>query len=98
MTSGVFILDCDTEIFVWVGRKSSMAARLAAMQVAQRFVKGAADRPSWVQLTQIYEHAEPYLFKSKFPDWVRASLKRRGQRLKENKRQSMMTTGHSNVN
>jgi hypothetical protein len=39
VSSGVFILDCYTEIFLWVGRKSAGEVRSAGMTIAQAISK-----------------------------------------------------------
>jgi hypothetical protein len=66
-----FILDCETEIFVWVGKESTEQEKAAAMANAQDFLSSMG-RPSWTPITKLGQGCESALFKSKFVkgNWV----------------------------
>lgn len=60
-----FILDCGTEIFVWVGKESSEKEKAGAMSNAREFLTNYG-RPIWTPITKCSQGAEPALFKDKF--------------------------------
>ena len=70
-----FVLDCGSEIFVWVGRGATEAERAEAVAAANRFL-GDAGRPEWTRVTRLVEGAETAFFKSKF-QWPPAPLERK---------------------
>eukprot|EP01103_Thecamoeba_quadrilineata_P021404 TRINITY_DN9831_c0_g1_i1.p1 TRINITY_DN9831_c0_g1~~TRINITY_DN9831_c0_g1_i1.p1 ORF type:complete len:1007 (-),score=223.26 TRINITY_DN9831_c0_g1_i1:67-2865(-) len=65
-----FILDCETEIFVWVGIESSEIEKSGAMSNAREFLTNY-NRPPWTPIIKVSQGAEPALFKDKFKrgDW-----------------------------
>lgn len=72
-----FILDAETEVFVWLGRTSSRIERAVGKAVGnillQRpfaFEGKRAARPSWASVTVVFQSAEPLAFRSKFPEWI----------------------------
>lgn len=67
-TSGSFILDCETEIYVWLGKQSSASSRKEAMKHGQDFLT-KNKRPNWTPILRIVEGSETALFKSKFSNW-----------------------------
>ena len=72
-TNGVFVLDCSSEVYVWLGRAAPVGVRLAGISVAERLVSVDPLRPRWVTATQVQEGAEPFVFKTKFVDWLEAN-------------------------
>eukprot|EP01102_Stenamoeba_stenopodia_P006568 TRINITY_DN1810_c1_g1_i1.p1 TRINITY_DN1810_c1_g1~~TRINITY_DN1810_c1_g1_i1.p1 ORF type:complete len:998 (+),score=322.48 TRINITY_DN1810_c1_g1_i1:204-3197(+) len=60
-----FILDCETEIFVWVGKESSDKEKVGAMSNAREFLSNYG-RPPWTPITKASQGCEPALFKDKF--------------------------------
>ncbi|KAL6072758.1 Advillin [Balamuthia mandrillaris] len=71
LTDSCCVLDADTELYVWIGRKSTPIERQVAKAVARKFRSNPArDRPTWTPISIAYEGAEPVAFISKFPDWV----------------------------
>ncbi|XP_048575726.1 protein flightless-1 homolog isoform X2 [Nematostella vectensis] len=67
-TKNVYIMDCNTEIFVWIGRKSARLVRAAAMKLSQELCS-MIERPSFSIVTRTLQGAESQLFKSKFVGW-----------------------------
>jgi len=47
-----FILDCETEIFVWVGKESSEKEKVGAMSNAREFLSNYG-RPPWTPVTKV---------------------------------------------
>ena len=67
-TDKAYIVDCETELFVWVGKGSSSGARKEAMKNATSFLS-ANNRPNWTPIARVAEGAETPLFKAKFSNW-----------------------------
>ncbi|XP_077979602.1 protein flightless-1 homolog isoform X2 [Glandiceps talaboti] len=68
LTKGVYILDCHSDVFVWIGRKSSRLVRAAALKLSQE-ICSLIRRPDIAMVTRNLEAHEGQLFKSKFDDW-----------------------------
>ncbi|ELR12318.1 gelsolin repeatcontaining protein [Acanthamoeba castellanii str. Neff] len=64
-----YILDCETEIFIWVGKKSDWESKASGIMLADDFLT-MFERPSWTPMTRMLEGTETVLFKSKFANWV----------------------------
>src|SRR5689334_11528028 len=47
-----FILDCATDIFVWNGKKATVAEKSASFKRAQEFLKEKG-RPAWTPITKV---------------------------------------------
>ena len=76
-TEDAFIVDNDTEIFVWVGKGATADERKAALSHGQDYVSKQG-RPDWTRVTKILEGTEPTTFKSCFKKWqVAAASPRR---------------------
>lgn len=67
----VFLLDCDTELFVWMGVLSPAKARSTALQMAKdsltQFERPMKNTP----IITLYEGHESPTFMAKFDDWWR---------------------------
>jgi hypothetical protein len=64
-STGTFIVDAQTELFVWTGRTSPPSLRDQAMSIAASFLKDNG-RPNWTPITKVTEGVENALFKGKF--------------------------------
>lgn len=62
------VVDCDTEVFVWVGHKSKLYHRKLAMLVAKKLTQ-EQHRQAWTSITRIIENGETILFKEKFSNY-----------------------------
>lgn len=67
-TKGVYILDCYSDIFVWIGRKSTRLVRTAALKLSSS-LEAMINRPSHTLVTSTLEGTESQIFKSKFEGW-----------------------------
>ncbi|XP_056309960.1 protein flightless-1 homolog [Danio aesculapii] len=67
-TKGVYILDCWSDVFIWIGRKSPRLVRAAALKLGQE-VCGMLHRPKHAVVIRNLEGTECQVFKSKFKNW-----------------------------
>lgn len=67
-----YMLDCGSEIFVWVGRVTTVDERKASSQVAEGFV-ASQNRPKSTRVTRVIQGYETRAFKSKFDSWPAGS-------------------------
>jgi len=67
-TKGVYILDCYTDVFIWIGRKSTRLVRAAAIKLAQE-IHAILSRPEYAMVTRCLEGTEPQMLKIKFKGW-----------------------------
>ncbi|GAV89081.1 Gelsolin domain-containing protein/VHP domain-containing protein, partial [Cephalotus follicularis] len=67
-TSKCYMLDCDTEIFVWMGRGTSLTERKTTISATEDFLRNH-DRSSEAHLTFITEGLETAIFRSYFDSW-----------------------------
>ena len=67
-TRGVYILDCYSDIFVWIGRKSTRLVRTAAIKLSSS-LEAMINRPNHTLVTSTLEGTETQVFKSKFDGW-----------------------------
>lgn len=67
-TRGVYILDCYSDIFVWIGRKSTRLVRTAALKLSSS-LEAMINRPEYTLVTSTLEGTESQIFKSKFEGW-----------------------------
>lgn len=67
-SSDVYILDCHSDIFLWIGRKSARILRAASLKLAQELLDMVA-RPSVAMVTRCQEGMEPQIFCCRFDSW-----------------------------
>lgn len=67
-TKCVYILDCITDVFVWIGKKSTRLVRAAALKLSQE-LHDMIFRPDYVTIYRCLEGTEPQIFKTKFIGW-----------------------------
>ncbi len=67
-TKSVYILDCFTDIFVWIGRKSTRLVRTAALKLSASLQEMVV-RPAFALVISTLEGSESQVFKSKFEGW-----------------------------
>ncbi|KAJ8251808.1 hypothetical protein GJAV_G00225650 [Gymnothorax javanicus] len=67
-TKGVYILDCWSDVFIWIGRKSPRLVRAAALKLGQE-VCSMLHRPKHATVIRNLEGTECQVFKSKFKNW-----------------------------
>ncbi|KAK8546213.1 hypothetical protein V6N12_027008 [Hibiscus sabdariffa] len=67
-----YLVDCGSEVFVWVGRATQVEERKAANQAAEGFV-ARNNRPKATRITRLIQGYETNSFKSNFDSWPTAS-------------------------
>ncbi|KAF3544142.1 hypothetical protein DY000_02010247 [Brassica cretica] len=67
-TSKCYILDCGLEVFVWMGRTTSLDDRKVASGAAEEMIR-SSERPK-SQMIRIIEGFETVTFRSKFDTWT----------------------------
>jgi len=93
----VFLLDTYTQVFVWVGDRSTEVEKALSFETAIKYVNEVGDgRSSDTSILKIIAGREPLLFTSHFHGWdpVKASQKEDPVKAKL---RSMATTGPSDV-
>ncbi|KAI3814736.1 hypothetical protein L1987_14380 [Smallanthus sonchifolius] len=70
-THNCYLLDCGSEIYVWMGRSTSMEERKSANKAAQEYLRGQ-DRPT-SKIIRMVEYFETVSFRSKFVSWPQLS-------------------------
>ncbi|KAE9594315.1 putative villin headpiece, villin/Gelsolin, ADF-H/Gelsolin-like domain-containing protein [Lupinus albus] len=66
-TNKCYILDCGLEVFVWMGRNTSLDERKSASGAADELVTGTAKLKP--QIIRVIEGFETVMFRSKFESW-----------------------------
>ncbi|KAL2340302.1 hypothetical protein Fmac_008242 [Flemingia macrophylla] len=66
-TNKCYILDCGFEVFVWMGRNTSLDERKSASGVADELVSGTDQLKP--QIIRVIEGFETVMFRSKFDSW-----------------------------
>ncbi|KAJ6844880.1 villin-5-like isoform X2 [Iris pallida] len=66
-TNKCYLLDCGLEVFVWMGRNTSLEDRKSASAAAEELLRGS-DRPN-AHLVRVIEGFETVIFRSKFAIW-----------------------------
>jgi len=67
-TKNVYILDCYSDLFVWVGKKSTRLVRVAALKLSSELF-AMLIRPSYAMIHSQSEGTESQVFKTKFIGW-----------------------------
>ncbi|KAK9669817.1 hypothetical protein RND81_13G156400 [Saponaria officinalis] len=63
----MYLLDCGTEVFVWIGRTITLDERKSASGAAEELLR-SLDRPK-CHIIRIIEGFETVPFRSKFDSW-----------------------------
>ncbi|XP_062168173.1 villin-3 isoform X2 [Alnus glutinosa] len=63
-----YLLDCGSEVFIWVGRVTQVEERKTAIQMAEEFV-ASQNRPKSTRITRVIQGYETHSFKSNFDSW-----------------------------
>ncbi|KAK8520510.1 hypothetical protein V6N12_004445 [Hibiscus sabdariffa] len=66
-TDNCYILDCGLEVYLWMGRSTSLNERKNASKVAEEFIRGSNRSNS--RLIHVIEGFETVVFRSKFESW-----------------------------
>uniref|UniRef100_A0A673INB6 Protein flightless-1 homolog n=1 Tax=Sinocyclocheilus rhinocerous TaxID=307959 RepID=A0A673INB6_9TELE len=85
-TKGVYILDCWSDVFIWIGRKSPRLVRAAALKLGQE-VCSMLHRPKHAVVIRNLEGTECQVFKSKFKNWddvLKVDYTRNAESVKQN--------------
>ncbi|XP_023344300.1 protein flightless-1 isoform X2 [Eurytemora carolleeae] len=67
-TKNVYILDCYSDLFVWVGKKSTRLVRVAALKLSSELFSMLI-RPEYAMIHSQSEGTESQVFKTKFIGW-----------------------------
>lgn len=67
-SKNVYILDCNSDVFMWFGKKSTRLVRAAAIKLSQELFN-MINRPEYAVITRVQEGTETQIFKSKFVGW-----------------------------
>ncbi|XP_012520426.1 PREDICTED: protein flightless-1 homolog isoform X2 [Propithecus coquereli] len=67
-TRCVYILDCWSDVFIWLGRKSPRLVRAAALKLGQELC-AMLHRPRHAAVSRSLEGTEAQVFKAKFKNW-----------------------------
>lgn len=70
-TNKCYILDCGLEVFLWMGRNTSLDERKSASGAADEIVRGL-DRPK-CHIVRVIEGFETVMFRSKFDSWPQST-------------------------
>ncbi|KAA0061837.1 villin-1 [Cucumis melo var. makuwa] len=97
-TDKCYMLDCDSQLFVWMGKHTSVTERKTSISAVEDFVR-KQDRSTRTHLTFLTEGLETATFKVCFDDWpniVEPKLyeEGRGKVLSVNKFRFEMTCGY----
>ncbi|XP_075517790.1 villin-3-like [Primulina tabacum] len=63
-----YLLDCGSEVFIWVGRVTQVDERKAAIQAAEGFL-ASQNRPKATHIYRLIQGHETHAFKSNFDSW-----------------------------
>jgi len=67
-SADVFILDTQSDVFVWIGKNSNTNERHTAQDYGKEYVKKQL-RPEWTQIIKVFEGNEPQSFTQFFENW-----------------------------
>lgn len=93
-TKCVYVLDCSTDVYLWVGKRATRLLKMAGQKIANE-LHAILARPEQSTVSREVEGEESTLFKSKFSGWddivpfdftrTADSVQRRGADLKVSK-------------
>uniref|UniRef100_A0A0E0D0S4 HP domain-containing protein n=1 Tax=Oryza meridionalis TaxID=40149 RepID=A0A0E0D0S4_9ORYZ len=63
-----FLVDCGSDLFIWVGRLTQVEERKAASAAVEEFI-ATQNRPKTTRVTRVIQGYENHTFKSKFESW-----------------------------
>lgn len=66
-TNKCYLLDCGVELFVWMGRTTSLQERKSASEAAEKLLSD--DNRTKTHVIKVIEGFETVMFKSKFKEW-----------------------------
>lgn len=66
-TNKSYLLDCGLEVFVWMGKSTSLDDKKSASKAAEDMLSGS-DRPN-AHIVRVAEGYETVMFRSKFDNW-----------------------------
>jgi gelsolin len=74
----IFVVAAPGELYVWYGKETGLLrrnhARSQAIAVYKNKPEGERENPNaWVQIREIHQGSEDYVFRQKFPDWIEMS-------------------------
>jgi Gelsolin repeat len=67
-----FLLDCESEIFVWSSQVTPISEKRLGQALARKFLD--FERPEWCPIVLAWKGAESMSFRAKFPDWQHTSV------------------------
>uniref|UniRef100_A0A914YJP1 Gelsolin-like domain-containing protein n=1 Tax=Panagrolaimus superbus TaxID=310955 RepID=A0A914YJP1_9BILA len=67
-TKSVYILDCTSDIFLWVGKKANRLLKMAGHKLVME-LHSMLERPEYTQISRETEGEESTMFRSKFVGW-----------------------------
>ncbi|GKV20554.1 hypothetical protein SLEP1_g30655 [Rubroshorea leprosula] len=70
-TNKCYILDCGLEVFIWMGRNTSLEERKSASGAAEELIR-SSDRPK-SHIIRVIEGFETVMFRSKFDTWPQSN-------------------------
>ena len=68
LSNSVYILDANTQIFLWIGKDSHPTKRILATELLTKIIS-SEQRPPWLGMFKCFENHEPEIFKLYFSDW-----------------------------
>jgi gelsolin len=63
-----YLLDCGSEIYIWVGRVTQLEDRKAASLAAEEFIS-SQKRPKYTHIVRVIQGFETLSFKANFESW-----------------------------
>ncbi|KAI3827641.1 hypothetical protein L1987_01721 [Smallanthus sonchifolius] len=70
-TNKCYIFDCGVEVYVWLGRSTSLDERKAASGATEEYVRSQHRQKS--HIIRVIENFEPVTFRSKFDSWPQST-------------------------
>ncbi|ETN79136.1 leucine Rich repeat-containing domain protein [Necator americanus] len=67
-TKCVYILDCTSDIFLWMGKKANRLLKMAGQKMVTELHQ-MIERPDYTQVSRETENEESMMFRSKFAGW-----------------------------